>query len=139
MTSPFTVEAVAVEERAAVQSTQLAIVLSQPMKVDLSVYKGDSGQFRITVSDNFGSPVDLTGATWDGDIRVKAIDTTLITSFDITPTPGDISSIDVSLPASKSELLIGSCVYDIEMREGEVVTTLIYGTISVTQDVSRPT
>ena len=137
MTSPFHAASVEVEERATVQS-QLALVLSQPMKVDLSIYKGDSGQFRITVSDNFGSPVDLTGATWDGDIRLKAADTTVITNFDITPVAGDPSSIDVKLPATKSELLISACVYDIEMRRGEEVTTLIYGTIAVTQDVSRP-
>lgn len=136
MTSPFQSTVVADrEERVAPPSS---IVLSQPMKVDLSVYRGDSGGFRITVIDPVGMPVDLTGASWDGDIRIKAADTTLVTSFVITPVPGDPASIDISLTADSSELLNGVMVYDIEMREGETVTTLIYGSISVMQDVSRP-
>lgn len=135
--SPFDVVTQEAESKIA-PPPPTSIILSQPYKVDLSVYRGDSGGFRITVTDPLGGPVDLTAATWDGDIRTKATDTTLVTSFEITPVAGDMSSVDVSLPAANSELLSGVMVYDIEMREGETVTTLIYGSISVIQDVSRP-
>jgi hypothetical protein len=114
------------------------LMLSGPMKVDLSIYRGDTGSFRITVTDSVGAPVDMTGATWDGDIRTKVGDP-VITNFDIVPVAGDSSSIDVSLTSVKSEMLSGTCVYDIEMRLGTVVSTLIQGTITVTPDVSRPT
>ena len=143
MTSPFAVttaeEIVSGRSFAQPRAAPSVIILSAPMKVDLAVYRGDSGQFRITVEDPAGNPVDLSGATWDGDIRVKAVDVDPIVSFDIVPVAGDPSSIDVFLSAENSELLTPySLVYDIEMRESEYVSTLIYGNITVTQDVSRP-
>jgi hypothetical protein len=103
------------------------------------VYRGDSGRFRITVTEpDEVTPVDVSLATWDADIRVKPTDTTALTSFDITPVSGDVSSIDVMLPPDKSILLNTNCVYDIEMTLAGKVFTIIGGKITVTQDVSRP-
>jgi hypothetical protein len=114
------------------------LTLSGPAKVDLSVYRGDTGQFRITVTDDQDNPVDVSAAAWEADIRLKATDPTVITNFDVQLVNGDTSSIDVLLSSDNSELLPTGCVYDVEMRVGSTVTTLIYGTITVTQDVSRP-
>ena len=115
------------------------IVLSNPTKADIVVYKGDSGRFRITFTAEVGDPpVDITAATWDGDIRLKATDLETLTSFDIVPVVGDPASVDVILTADKSELLPKSSVYDVEMRIGDEVSTIIYGTVTVHQDVSRP-
>jgi hypothetical protein len=144
MTSPFDVTQVdepqAFASRlAAPRAGPSVIILSAPMQVNLAVYRGDSGQFRITVADPGGNPVDMSGATWDGDVRIKATDPDPLVTFDITLVAGDPSSVDVVLTAENSELLTpNNLVYDIEMREGETVSTLIYGTITVTQDVSRP-
>lgn len=118
-------------------STQSTIPLSGPMQVHLSVYRGDSGRFRITVMDIEGNPIDVSAATWDSDIRIKATDEETITSFTIVPVAEDTSSIDVILDATKSRLLTGSCVYDVEMTLNGEVSTLVYGNITVTQDVSR--
>jgi hypothetical protein len=143
MTSPFAVTTAEeiVSRSAAVQprAAPTIVILSAPLMVNLAVYRGDSGQFRITVTDDLGAPVDISGASsWDGDIRVKAIDVDPIANFDIVPVAGDTSSVDVFLTSEESEKLLPSTVvYDIEMTDGEYVTTLIYGTINVTQDVSR--
>lgn len=116
-----------------------SITLSLPKKVDINVYQGDSGSFRITMTGPLGTPIDISQAAWDGDIRIKTSDANPVTSFDFTPVVDDTSSVDVILTSEKSELLVASkYVYDIEMREGDSVTTLIYGNISVEQDVSRP-
>lgn len=114
-----------------------SIALSGPVKVDLSVYRGDSGAFRITVKDPDNQPVDVSAATWDADIRLNANAETVLTNFDIVPVTGDTSSVDVILSAADSALLSGPCVYDVEMTLAGKVTTLIAGAISVTQDVSR--
>ena len=114
------------------------IVLSSPKEVNINVYRGDSGSFRITMTGPLGVPIDISAATWDGDIRLKAVDTTPITSFDFVPVAGDTSSVDVFLPADKAELLSGKYVYDVEMREGTSVTTLIFGSLVAEADVSRP-
>lgn len=142
MTSPFAVttaeEIVSKASFIQARAAPSVVVLSSPTKVDLAVYRGDTGQFRITVSDPDGNPVDLSGATWDADIRAKATDPTPITSFTVTPVAGDTSSVDVILSAVESDLLTpGTLVYDVEMRKVGAITTLIYGNITVTQDVSR--
>jgi hypothetical protein len=114
------------------------IVLSEPIKVDIGVYRGDSGSFQITVKDNVGAPIDVSSATWDADIRINAAAPVVITNFEIVPVGGDTSSVMVILPSENSELINLPCVYDIEMRLGGTVSTLVYGAITVTQDVSRP-
>jgi hypothetical protein len=116
-----------------------ALVLSEPLVVDLKVYRGDTGGFRITVTDSEvpPGPVDVSTATWDADIRLKATDATVITSFDVVPVTGDVSSVDVKLPSDKSYMLDGNCVYDVQMTLDGNVYTLVGGKITVTQDVSR--
>lgn len=121
----------------AAPSQQAGVRLSGPMQVDLSVYRGDSGRFRISVTNVTGDPIDISTAAWDADIRVKAADTETIASFDVQPVVDDISSIDVILTATTSDILVNS-VYDVEMRMGGEVTTLVRGSITVTEDVSRP-
>lgn len=113
------------------------IVLSDPIIVDLAIYRGDSGGFRISVKDPYGAPIDISAATWDSDIRLTDMATTVLTSFDIVPVVGDNSSIDAVLSAESSALLTGSCVYDVEMTLAGKVLTLIRGVIDVTPDVSR--
>ena len=115
------------------------IKLSSPVKVDLVVYKGDSGKFRITLIPPAESdPIDISAAAFDADIRMEAAFPDTLTSFEVVPVEDDPASIDIILSAEKSELLYDGCVYDVEMRVGDEVSTIIYGTITVTQDVSRP-
>ena len=115
------------------------IKLSSPVKVDLSIYKGDSGRFRITLIPPAESdPVDISAAAFDADIRIEAADPVGISSFEVVPVDGDPASIDIILSATESENLPDHCVYDVEMRVGDEVSTIVYGSITVTQDVSRP-
>jgi hypothetical protein len=110
--------------------------LTQPQRLNLHVYRGDSGRFRVSVTDADGEPIDLTAATWDADIRKTALDDTTVGSFVVTPV--DINSIDVILTAPLSRTLDDSpYVWDLEMTLGVEVTTLLVGELVVDQDVSR--
>jgi hypothetical protein len=115
------------------------LVLSSPMQVDLALYKGDTGKFRITVTDDLGAPVNISGATWDSDIRINAADPgTPVANFTITPVAGDSSSVDVSIAAAiTTTLAVTTYFYDLQMTLSGVVTTLMNGSLIVTQDVSR--
>lgn len=114
-----------------------SVILSKPFKVDITVYRGDSGSFQINVKDDDDNPIDISGASWDADIRVKDKDPTIVTSFDIEPVVGSPSSILINLTAEHSALLTRNCVYDVQMTLDGVVTTLIAGELIVTLDVSR--
>lgn len=114
------------------------LVLSSPLAVDLAIYKGDTGKFRITMTDDLGAPVNISTATWDGDIRVNPTDVATVANFTITPVGGDTSSVDVSLTAIiTAGLSVATYSYDIQMTLAGVVSTLISGLLLVTQDVSR--
>lgn len=113
------------------------LTLSKPLPVDLIVYRGDTGVFRITVANSDLSPHPILDATFDADIRLAADTATVITSMIVSPTPGDSSSVDVSLTAAMSRLINGPAVYDVEMTQGGIVTTLIAGNVVLTKDVSR--
>lgn len=113
------------------------VVLSEPVEVNLVVYRGDSGNFRITVSDGT-APVDVSDVIWNGEIRRKVSDAAVLTNFDFVPAVDDVSAVDVFLPADKSELLNSNCVYDIQFIRGDKVLTILAGSIQVTKDVTRP-
>lgn len=121
-----------------VTGTDGPLTLSKPLDVDLFVYRGDTGAFRITVANADGSPHPVNDATWDADIRTAEDAPTVITSMIVSPTPGDTSSVDVALTAAMSGLINVPARYDVEMTQGGVVTTLIAGNVVVTKDVSRP-
>src|SRR5206468_4334496 len=50
-------------------NTLTAMVLSQPTPADLVIYRGDSGRFRVTVTDPDSAPVDVSAAAWRCEIR----------------------------------------------------------------------
>jgi hypothetical protein len=117
----------------------LEMTLSEPTEVDILAYRGDSGRFRISVSDNDEppNPIDISGMTWDADIREHRNDATAIGSFAVEPVVGQTNSVDVILPKDVAALLPKKSYYDVEMSDGTNVTTLVYGLIKALEDVSR--
>jgi hypothetical protein len=114
------------------------LCLSDPVDVALCVYRGDTGTFRITLTDTAGTPVDISTATWDADIRVLADDVAPVCSFTVTPVVGIPEAVDVTLTAVDSALLdLPAYVYDVQMTLGTVVQTLVAGPLTTTKDVSR--
>jgi len=126
------------------------IALSEPAQLDLTAYRGDTGKFRVTVTQD-GAPFDVSGATWDADIRATE-DGPLVATMTVTPVVGQTNSVDVVLPADvvtptategeppTSEPFVG--VWDLQMAFGVdpdvEVTTILRGQITMTRDVSRP-
>jgi hypothetical protein len=114
------------------------IALSAPTLIDLEVYRGDSGAFKVTVTDAVGVAVNVTGATWDADIREVADDASPVAQLTCTPVSGDPSSVTVKLtPVESAKLVKDTYVYDVQMTLNTEVQTLVAGSIRVTKDVSR--
>ena len=126
------------------------ITLSEPAQLDLTAYRGDTGRFRVTVTQD-GAPFDVSGATWDGGVRAIE-DGPLVATMTVTPVVGQTNSVDVVLPPDvstptaaedeplTSEPFVG--VWDLQMSLGVdpdvEVTTILRGKITMTRDVSRP-
>jgi hypothetical protein len=114
------------------------IAFSEPVPVNIKVYRGDSGRLRIAVKDADGSPINVSAATWDADIRDTADAVTVVAQLTMTPVSGQTNAIDVVLSATESlKLIAAKYVYDVQMTLNTEVQTLIAGEITVTKDVSR--
>jgi hypothetical protein len=112
-----------------------AVVLSQPLEANLVVYRGDSGRFRVSVTEE-GSNVDLSTAVWDADIRATFDDTAVLGTMTVTLV--DAFTVEIFLPAAVSTALPpAGGVWDLQMTLDGDVTTLLRGTVTVDKDVSR--
>lgn len=126
------------------------VTLSEPAVLDLTCYRGDTGRFRVTITQD-GAPLDVSAATWDCDIRQTA-DGALVGSMTVTPVAGQTNQIDVVMPSTLAETapnlapdlpdapFVG--VWDLEMTTGVdpdvSVTTILRGKVTLQRDVSRP-
>lgn len=117
------------------------VCFSDPATLNLCIYRGDTGVFRVTVTYADGQPIDVSSATWDADIRTSAAATTTLGSLVVTPVPGEPSKVDVAIPAATSAALPPNTapapVWDLQMTLAGQVQTLLKGSVTVTGDVSR--
>jgi hypothetical protein len=133
------------------------VAFSDPAELDIVGYRGDSGKFRVTVTQG-GSPLDVSQATWDADIRLQP-DAPVLATMTVTPVAGTTNAVDVFLPADQSALITDTAtvgtptsepgpvtteveaVWDLEMTQAGtegLTTTLLRGRVIMTKDVSRP-
>jgi hypothetical protein len=112
------------------------IVIGDPDHADLIVYRGDTGRFRVNVTDSAGTPLDVSAAVFDCDIRLTPDSGNTITSLTVTPVAGTPSAVDVTVTADQARLLDDG-VWDLEMTLAGEVITLLAGAVIVTDDVSR--
>ena len=103
--------------------------MALPAVVDLTAYRGDtwSQTFRFLEA---GAPVDLTNATvasW-----AKTFDGSHV---ELIVEKGDPGEVTIELPAEGLDC--GAWAYDVEVTDGEDVTTWVKGTLTVEGDVTN--
>lgn len=118
------------------------VTISAPLQVDISLYRGDTGRFRVAVIDSSsGLPIDITAATWLCQVRAAADNVTIITEFIVQEVVGSVHEVDVIVDADSSAAINNNAVWDLEMMMGSLPTaeivTLMSGRIILTKDVSR--
>lgn len=117
------------------------ITLGDPAQLDLTAYRGDTGRFRVLVTQD-GAALDVSQAVWDCDVRTSA-DEPVLASMTVTPVAGTTNAVDVELVAGSTATMAGGdYVWDLEMTLGTdpnpvIVTTLLRGKLTLTADVSR--
>lgn len=94
------------------------------------------------VTGGFGSPHDLTGRTFKMQVREKHGDDDIL--IDLSTENGGIildgpdGAIRLIVPAEITTLLPAlTGVYDIEMKDGSIVTRVIQGKFSISPEVTR--
>lgn len=126
-------------------SNATKINLDTSSRVDVTCRKGDTFSLRLTITAADGITVGFAA----GDIflfQVRDSDTgDLVTNGtadfanDVTADGDDVTAkyIELSVAASVMKTMpSGLYVYDVEQKSGAVVSTLIFGTLKVNEDVS---
>lgn len=117
---------------------------AMPGDYPLTLYRGDTRIWSVVVEDldaeGVASPRDLTGHTFDAEIRLTKDDVEVmadITAVSAGPTTGVLA---LTLTAVESEKLIpGTAYWDLEIRReaDDFVRTYLAGKVRVKGDVSR--
>ncbi len=124
------------------------INLDTSERVDITCRKGDTFSLRLNIT-NADDTVGFTAGdvflmevrnSDTGNLVANTSDPVVQFVIDVTADAADVTAkyIDLTLAATTMKTMpSGLYAYDIEQKSGAVVTTLIYGTVRVIEDVSE--
>lgn len=99
---------------------------------NLTLYRGDTHIFTLEVSDDANSPLDLTGSQVAMLIAPKGDYPSFSPDIDVA---GNVITINIK-PYHTQGALWRSADYDVQITQGEIVTTVLRGRIDMTQDIT---
>jgi hypothetical protein len=106
-------------------------------KANLVIDQGTTFSTDLTLSDENGDPLSLSGYTANSQIRKWYTSNNISASFE-TAINVDDGVITLSLTANQSgSLTAGRYVYDVEINDGAQVSRIVEGIITVTPQVTR--
>jgi hypothetical protein len=108
-------------------------------KANIVIDQGSDFSTTITVTDNDGNVVDLTGYTARGQIRKHYTSSTAVDFSFVFGSPRSNGLLDVKLTnAQTTDIEAGRYVYDVELvSSANVVSRLVEGIATVTPEVTR--
>jgi hypothetical protein len=105
---------------------------------DIRIYQGDTFVHRLEIVDANENPVDVSGSTFECQIRKRASYQTVEATFAVDYSDANIGRILLSLtPPETESLLAGKYKYDIHQVTGTNILTLLYGDAEVVGEVTR--
>ena len=110
------------------------------MANELSIFRGDTESIIVTIEDNSGGTVNITGYTFYFTVKENESDgdgSALILRNVTSHTDPVNGQTVISLPAGSTSIAIGKWFYDIQMKDvAGNITTLLKGDFVVKKDVS---
>jgi hypothetical protein len=112
--------------------------MAQPADQDLVITRGDTETLVVTIEDDNGSAINITGRTYRSQIRSSQDSTTIKASLTCTVTSGANGQVTCVLSATDSATLpSGQYFWDLEETASGVVSTILSGNVTVLADVTR--
>jgi len=106
----------------------------------ITIYRGDDVNINLTITDEAGDPVDITGYEFFFTCKVNDTDAesaALIKKDVSTHTNPTQGLTTIILDNDLTAVTPGTYVYDIQMKDtSSKITTLIKGRFVITQDVT---
>ena len=118
-------------------------------KADISIYRGDTPKYNyqlINIDDETGEEVnvDITNATISGQVRYDTDSPEVWFTLPITKTSPELGIFQWKLTKQQSEELLpvgsiepNSAIYDIQIELNGAVFTFLYGSFTITRDITR--
>jgi hypothetical protein len=112
--------------------------MGSPANYPLTVRTGDTETVTVTLQDAAGAAVNITGRTYQAQVRSSAASTAVLATFTCAVTNGTAGTFACTLgTATTAALSEQTAVWDCQETNAGVVTTLLAGQVWVVQDVTR--
>jgi hypothetical protein len=109
-----------------------------PANLPLNIRIGDTETISVAIKDSTGAPVNITGRTYAAQIRTTTDAATALATFSCSIVSGADGTLTATLSASTTAALTaGLGVWDLQETSGTTVTTLLAGSVTISQDVTR--
>jgi len=105
----------------------------------MEIFRRDYKSFTVTVEDDYGVVVDLTGYTGKFTAKLKSTDTDA--QAKIGPVDGTISApatgvISFTLTSTDTNIPAGVYYFDVQISKTGDVKTVTYGKLIIIQDIT---
>ena len=109
-----------------------------PANLPLNILIGDTETISVAIKDSTGAPVNITGRTYAAQIRTTTDAATALATFSCSITNAAAGTLAATLSASTTAALTaGLAVWDLQETNSTTVTTLLSGSVTISQDVTR--
>ena len=105
---------------------------------DLEIYQGDTFTHEIRIVDADGDPINVSGKTFESQIRRRSSYDTIEATFSVDMTNAATGVVVFTIDAATcADLETGVHRYDVHQIVGGVVLTLVFGRVDVRGEVTR--
>lgn len=112
--------------------------MAKPANYPLSVKIGDTETVSVTLQDENGNPINITGRTYSAQIREKPSSASSLATFSCSVTNGAQGKFSCTISSAiTSALAPVNAVWDLQENNAGVITTLMAGDAIVSRDVTR--
>ena len=114
--------------------------MAVPATQNITITRGDTEILVITIKNSASVATDITGRTYRAQIRSTKDSGTISAAFTCVVTSPATGVVTCTLtPEQTSTLSVGTQFWDFEetITSGNIVTTVVAGTVNVLADVSR--
>lgn len=111
-------------------------------KLNLELKQGEDFSRTLTIKDEFGQEIDLTGYTFKGSIKETPLSNEFLNfSFTILDQIVDKGKVEMNLSSALSSKKKAdrplNLVYDVEMNDGEKIKRILQGSIVFDPEVTK--
>jgi len=109
-----------------------------PASFPLTIRTGDTETVSVSMQTAAGAAINITGRTYQAQIRDTAASTAVIATFSCSVTDGTAGTFACTLDAATTATLTPqTAVWDCQENTSGVITTLLAGQVWIVQDVTR--